>query len=202
MKNLLKPAFVFYMLISLSGCASLMGAFTYFATESPPTIKNIGFCQLDNNYRLTVLYPSTDTHYSNGVIETCRQFGLSDPIELGEQFVGFDSVDTLLISKLCKENGLDGIVIGKMRYVQVTETMMFIPINQRTDVEVFLKLYDYNGYLMCHTSYDTYKANSYHINPKADRTTYDGTSSALSRIQYSMKLEKVRYKRTKQPMLY
>ncbi|MGB0917492.1 MAG: hypothetical protein ACPGU4_07875 [Flavobacteriales bacterium] len=179
-----------------------MGAFTYYSTESPPPIQKIGFCELDNNPRLTNLYASTNLHYSNGIIETCRQFGLNDPIDLGEQLIGFDTIDSLLITQLCKENGLDGIVVGKMRFLQVTETMMFIPINQRTDVEVFLKLYGLNGNLLCHTSYDTYKANSYHINPKADRTTYDGVSSALSRILYAMKKEKVHYKRTEQPMLY
>lgn len=189
-------------IVFFPGCTSLQGAFTYYAVDNVPRLNKIGFCQPENIERLSELYKETSTHYTNGIKEAGSLYGFSDLVDLGWQEIEFDKPDSTAIYNLCHSKQLDGILIGKMRFIQVTETMMAIPVNQRTDTEVVLKLFDSEGQLLCFVSHNTYKSNSYHINPGADRTTYDGAWQALDRLFKALDKNRVRYKRKMQPMLY
>lgn len=86
------------------------------------------------------------------------------------------------IIEICKVFDLDGIIVTKLKFINVTYSVYFIPIAQNYDTEVEMKLYNNKGELQIATLHNTYKGNSYMFVPSVEKTIHDGTMGAFKRI--------------------
>ena len=124
-----------FLAFALSSCSSLQGAFTYYKVESPPVINRIGFCSLGNSGVLSTKYSTTNEHFSNSIIETSKVFGIPEVVDLKPLELTLQ-IDSFAVVELCKQYNIEAILVSRLKFILVTETMLAIPINQRTDVVV------------------------------------------------------------------
>lgn len=98
------------------------------------------------------------------------------------KFELFDEIDTTEISKICKENSLDGYLCTQIKYKFGDYYYSFAFLGQSEDTYIEIKLYDSTGKLILHTKHNTAMGNSYMMPPKAEQTIKDGVFGNLKQI--------------------
>ena len=180
-------SFLFISILFVS-CATL-GTKTLYKSETNIMIKKIGFTRLDGDTIVSKIFPQTDSIFKRTFVETFKSYNLNDITSLDNEF-SIDNPDITAITKICKDNNFDGLIVSHLKFIHVTYTMNFIPIAKNWDTEVEMKLFDQSGKLMLTVLHNTTKGNSYFMPPTADRTIHDGTEGAIKRIAKEFGLTK------------
>lgn len=173
--------FFFGIITILLASCSAHGSKTLYKSEVKPEIKRLAFSKLDGDSIVSKIFPQTDSVFTNTLVKTFTTYNLNDIISINCE-LSIDNPDINIISQICEENNLDGIVITRLKFIHVTYRMNFIPIAKNWDTEVEMKLFDKTGNLVLAVLHNTTKGNSYFMPPAADRTIHDGTVGAIKRL--------------------
>ncbi len=172
--------------ILLTSCAAL-GTKTLYKSKAKNEFKKLAFAKLDGNRIVSKVFPQTDSIFTNTFIETFRIYNLRDIVPIDGEF-SINEPDLNSIVQICKENNLDGFVVSRLKFINVTYRMNFRPIARNWDTEVEMKLYDKLANLVLAVRHNTTKGNSYIVFPTADRTIHDGTAGAIKRLALELGL--------------
>ncbi len=173
---------ILLLITILVGCAAI-GTKTLYKSDSKHEIRRIGFTKLDGDSIVSRIFPQTDSIFRNTYQETLKSYKLSDSniITLPKEF-SITNPNTSLIANICRELNIDGLVISKLKFINVTHTAYFVPYAANYDTEVDMKIFNRNGVLVLSVRHNTQKGNSYLNLPTPDMTIRDGTKGALKRI--------------------
>lgn len=184
----LYPLFYFGLAMVLSGCAAF-GSKTLYKTAEPFQFepKKIGLIKLASEDELNEIFYKTGEYYKQALEEslTTKQIKAVS-IEMTE-YSDFGELNKADIAEICKNNALDGIIAGKLKYLYTNYTALAMSIGTSQDTKVELQYFDSIGKLLIHTSHNTANGNTYPDMPSATRTVYDGTAGALKKILKEMK---------------
>lgn len=190
MKELGRIIIYFGLIVLLTQCAAF-GSKTLYKTDRPITFEpsRIGVSQLLREDILNQLVGSTGTYYEWAVGGFLKQKHIARIEVTIPQFNDFMEVDKDVIIELCERDSLDGILIGRLRYIFVDYYTLFIPMGQSQDTEVELQYYDSKGELVIHTRHNTQNGNTYGNMPSPDLTVRDGAIGALKKMFKEMEVE-------------
>lgn len=182
MKNILKVAVVM-LLIS---CAAF-GSKILYKSGLSMNFENIGILELYYSEQLNSIYKNTDSLFYTAVNEEYIS-NINSPLTVISERINSDSPKKDDIINICQKYQLNGILIPKLKFIGVTQTMYFIPIGKYKDTEVELKLFNNTGDLVIVSRHNTTKGNSYMSNPSTDKTIRDGAKGAIKKIlkEYSL----------------
>ena len=189
-KNKLMRKIFEFIIIStfLSSCATV-GTKTLYKTDEKLNINSLGYNTLDRDSILTIIYSNTNTVFDSTIIETFIEFGIDNYKSLNEN-LSYYTPDLEKIKEICNQQGLDALLISRLKFINTTMSVYFVPVSHNYDTEVEMKLFDKDGKLLYNTRHNTFKGNSYLSPPPVERTVHDGTKGALIRIFKNMGLIK------------
>ena len=176
------PLLVFVVL--LTSCASL-GTKTLYNADNKGEVRKIGFSKLDGNSIVIRIFPKTDSIFRSTFVNTVNKFNLPTPF-FWDNEISIEKADTGAISRICKENNLDGLIVTKLKFINTSYSVYFVPIGKSYDTQVEMKLFSNNGNLLYGVKYNTMNGNSYLDLPTADRTVHDGIVGAINKIAKGM----------------
>jgi len=170
--------------VSLLSCG---GTKTLYKTEialNKP--QRIGYAQLAREKVIEEIAAGSVSSYDSVMTHllSARDIeGLSVRIE---DFSSFDDIQVLSIEELCAENQLDGVVITRLKFLNVQYSALFIPVGVSQDTEVEMQFYGSEGDLLLHTLHNTHWGNQYWDFPTSEQTVADGIEGALERLLKEM----------------
>lgn len=175
MKNFTLFIFIFFFI----GCATI-GTKTIYKTKVQPTIQKIGYCTLSNIDTLSLICSETAQVFDSTINKLLNTYSLDVPLKL--EAINNDVIKKDEISKICKHNNLEALLITDLRFKYMTYMVLHVPVASNYDTDVKMQLYDKHGELLYVTKHNTYKGNSYMKAPTAERTICDGVKGAFTRI--------------------
>jgi len=183
MKTVYKILFFFGLVILFSQCAAF-GSKTLYKTDQPILFEpsRIGITQLAREDILNQIVDSTGSYYAQGTHNFLKQRQIERVEVTIPTFSDFHEVSKAGIIKLCEQDSLDGILVGKLKYLFVDYYAFFIPMGRSKDTEVELQYYDAWGDLIIHTKHNTQNGNTYGNMPTPDLTVRDGSIGALKKM--------------------
>lgn len=134
------------------------------------------------------MFPQIITVFDSTVDEIMNQYGMSNFINLHLP-LSYVEPDLNILTDVCKTNQIDAVLLTKLKFINVTYSVYFIPVAENYDTEVEMKLMDKTGKLLYNTSHNTFKGNSYFLPPTPDETIHDGIEGALERMLKEMGLQ-------------
>ena len=174
---MIKNLILLIILLLLLGCSTK----TLYRTPEKISLNKIGFVDLTNDSILTRICSNTNSVFRETIISTFKNIGSKNILYCIDKN-NYYTPDTQAIKDICIKNNLDGIIIPKLTFIYVTTSFMFIPIDQRYDTEVGLKLFDKNGKLIFSVMFNTHSGDTYTKPPKPEIKIRDGTTGATLRL--------------------
>lgn len=190
MKVLFKIIIYFGLIILLTQCAAF-GSKTLYKTDRPVTFEpsRIGVTQLLREDILNQIVASTSTYYSDAVDGFLKGKHI-EHLEVNiPPFNDFSEVNKEVIIDLCERYSLDGILVGRLKYLLVDYYTLFIPMGQSQDTEVEMQYYDSEGKLVIYTRHNTQNGNAYGNMPTPELTVRDGAIGALKKMFKEMEIK-------------
>ncbi len=163
--------------ITLVSCAAL-GSKTIYRSNQSFWFKNIGLTQLHDASRMNSVYPKTDSILYKTLQAEFEQ-NRKEAIHCLDDEINFLLPNKPDIIRICSGYKLHGLIIPSIRFLHPENLDM---PNGWCDSEVQLKLFDYRGELIMHTSHRTSIGNTYGLEPGTSRTIKDATEGALRKM--------------------
>ncbi|MCL2290369.1 MAG: hypothetical protein FWC34_06660 [Bacteroidetes bacterium] len=180
MKKNLKILFVIIAVLSHS-CSVFVGTKTLYTARNIEKINTWGYTNLENDNTLSTIYPRTHAVFTSTIVETFAKHSLEAPTEVSAN-LSFENPDIVQIISICEENNLDGLLLSKLTFVNVTYYINFVPVFDNIDTEVEMKLFTKEGKVVAITRHNTHKGSDYMMPPTTERTIHDATARALKKI--------------------
>ena len=188
LKTVSKLFFLFSIIFTSCGA---VGTKTIYRTEtSIEKPLRIGFSQLADVETMEKIVKGCSEIYDRTMIDLLNNQNISsDKITISE-FNSFEDISIENVKNICIENKIDGLILTKLKFINVSYSSMFIPLGVSEDTEVEMLYYQADGRLLFHTLHNTHKGNSYWNFVPAERTVTDGTTGAFNRIVKEFKKTK------------
>ena len=167
--------------ILLPSCSIFVGTQALYQTSNVEEISKWGYVNLENGNTLSEIYPRTQTVFTSTILETFAKHSLEAPREVFAN-LSFENPNLVQVISICKENNLDGLLLSKLKFLNVTYYIGFIPAMQNIDTEVEMKLFNKDGKIIAITRHNTLNGSDYMMPPTAERTIHDATERALKKI--------------------
>jgi len=192
--------------VLISGCAS-SGSSTLYKTSEKFDIQKIGFVDLtldtipekvlgrssgpfqgavsttfkESSTKLVSIYTESNDIFRSIVQSSMKELGV-DSIFFVREKIDYFIPDSLAIVNYCSEFKLDGIIVSKLKFIRIKETLFpfYITIARKYYSEIGMMLFDNQGKLVTSVLYSTLKGNPHSWAPKADKAVKYGTIGAIN----------------------
>jgi len=165
----------------LHSCSVFVGTKTLYTARNIEKINKWGYVNLENDNTLSAIYPRPHAVFTSTIIETFAKHSLEAPKEISVS-LSFENPDPVQIISICEENNLDALLLSKLKFLNVTHYINFIPVFENIDTEVEMKLINKEGKVVAITRHNTLKGSDYMLPPTTERTIHDATERALKKI--------------------
>jgi len=178
-----KISIIFLITIAILSysCSVFVGTKTLYKAHSVEEINKWGYTNLENDNTLSEIYPRTHAVFTSTITETFAKHSLEAPKEIVAH-LSFENPNPIQIISICEENNLDGLLLSKLKFLNVTYYIDFIPVFENIDTEVEMKLLNKEGKVVAITCHNTLKGSDYMMPPTTERTIHDATERALKKI--------------------
>lgn len=188
LKTVSKLFFLFSIIFTSCGA---VGTKTIYRTEtSIEKPLRIGFSQLADVETMGKIVKGCSEIYDRTMIDLLNNQNISSNKITISEFNSFEDISIENVKNICIENKIEGLILTKLKFINVSYSSMFIPLGVSEDTEVEMLYYQADGRLLFHTLHNTHKGNSYWNFVPAERTVTDGTTGAFNRIVKEFKKTK------------
>jgi len=166
--------------ILLHSCSVFVGTKTLYKARNIEEISKWGYVNLENDHTLSEIYPRVHAVFTSTILETFAKHSLEAPTEIFAN-LSFENPNLAKIISICEENNLDGLLLSKLKFLNVTYYINFMPVFENIDTEVEMKLINKYGKVIAITRHNTLKGSDYMLPPTTERTISDATERALKK---------------------
>lgn len=175
------------IVVLFSSCAAV-GSKTLYCVDHKISLEKVGFVTLNfdttfihNNLVSFQVRSNASNIYSETLSNALKTNGYKNGNEIHFK-LSFNNTNNQQITNICNANGLDGLIVSKIRFIPVAYSSTYTPVMKYYDTEIEMKLYAKNGELQILTKHNTFSGNSYMKRPTTKKIIHDGTIGAFNRI--------------------
>ncbi len=119
---------------SIASCTAF-GTKTLYKASEPIIVKNVGFSRLQNAVLLSTVFYQTEQIFHRTVFTSLNDVGISDVTHINEE-IDYDNPNIARIKELCRQQGIDAILLTSLHFLHVTYSVYGAAISQNYDTEV------------------------------------------------------------------
>ena len=132
---------ILFIPVLICGC-SYNATVTLYKTPEKLSIGKIGFVDVTPDSIPTEIYEQVNRIYCASVSSAWKKFQKDSACYLKKD-INYYKPDTAEISRFCKANHVDGIIISSMKFTQTNLYIVPVPVAIKSiDADLGLKLYD------------------------------------------------------------
>ncbi len=184
----MKQLILLAIIATMVAC-SVIGSKTLYKAEGEIKAEKIGYAMLKNDTNITIILPKTYEIYKKYTPETFQKYGKE--LVYIEEEIDYQNVDKDKVSQICKEKGLDALIVPSLEFINIRKSTDLVPQALKTDAKCEMKLFDANGLMVLQVMHETYNGNSYPSNPPADISSQDAFVGSCHLIAKELELEMV-----------
>lgn len=183
-----KPNFIskqyillYFIFLLFTGCATI-GRQTLYKNSSIGEINKVGFARIEGDTIVAKVYPQTDSIFKATVLGELSKYSTKSVYPINKE-LSVSQPDTAAIREACRVNNLDGLLLSRIKFINITYTTLYIlPVGKNYDTDVEMKLFDKEANLLLDVRYKTLSNNLYLEPPTADKSIRNGTQGAIKRL--------------------